>query len=93
MIGFSIPLQWPDDPDARAAMEGHVLQMAAMLAKMPPSIDGQFPADALESRARIARELTGHWPPGPGRPPEIAHLAERYGEGNDRGDESSAPAI
>jgi hypothetical protein len=93
IAGFTVPLQWPDDPAARAQMEGRALQMAAMLAKVPAQLDGQFPADALEGRARLARELTRHWPPGPGRPPEIARLAERYGEADAGGGESDLPAI
>jgi len=84
---FSLPLQWPENPARRAEMERWLLQLVALWATMPEprQLDGQRPDGRLPDGGRhspslFVRQLLGHWPAGRGRSPEIAWVAERYGD-------------
>jgi hypothetical protein len=77
MIGFSLPLRWPDADDERRAMEQQVLQMAAMVAGFPREFDAHLDRQDLRGRARFVEELLQHWPAGPEQPRVVAQLAAR----------------
>ena len=77
MMGFSLPLEWPEDAGARAEMERHVLRMVSMLAEMPPEVA----REVARGRAHelFVRSVAEHWPAGGERPAAVAELLRRYG--------------
>ena len=78
MIGFSIPLRWPEAGDQLRTMERQVLEMARMMNATPRAMDDALGADGRQVRAQFARSLREHWPEGPSQPPVVAQLAARY---------------
>ena len=77
---LSIPIEWPEDADALRELERQALHAAATIVEWPPEADEQRLPDGRPLSAVVAHEIVRHWPPGPGRPPEVTRLVERYGE-------------
>ena len=77
VIGFSLPLQWPDEPARRAEMERHVLQMIAMRLAAPPQVAKHLLGPAHDL---FVASVAEHWPATAERPSAVAAFLARYGQ-------------
>jgi hypothetical protein len=78
VIGFSLPLQWPDDGERRAEMEGHVLAMIAMQLQAPPEVVDYLRGPSFQLFGLFVSSVAEHWPTGATRPPAVTAFLTRY---------------
>ena len=79
MIGFSLPIEWPTEPQHRAQLEADVLGFLEQRLKSSPQFDALVERMVPGGNQALVESVVSHWHDPTSRPDVVTRFLERYG--------------